>query len=114
MAASSIDWSSLRHAYGAASDVPALLTALETAPAPSRFDEDPWFSLWSALYHQGDVYSASYAALPELIRIAASRNGRERAECLLLAGCIELERHTERAPTADAISKSARKFPHGQ
>jgi hypothetical protein len=94
----SIAWAMLRHAYGPPGDIPALLTSAETAPAPIRADQEPWCSLWSALCHQGDVYSASFAALPELIRIAASRDGSERAECLLLAGCIELERHEIRAP----------------
>jgi hypothetical protein len=30
---------------------------------------EPWFSLWSALAHQGDVYSASFAAVPHVVRI---------------------------------------------
>jgi hypothetical protein len=98
VASSTIDWPSLQHAYGAASDIPALLKSAETAPAPQRYDQDPWYSLWSALCHQEDVYPASYAAVPELVRIAASRQGSGRAECLLLAGCIELERHNGRAP----------------
>ncbi len=93
------DWASLHHAYGTAEDIPALLKAAENAPAPDRYDQEPWFSLWSALCHQEDVYLASYAAVPELVRIAASREGGPRAECLLLAGCIELERNTARAPS---------------
>ena len=95
---SPIDWALLQHAYGSAGNIPALLKAAETAPAPARYDQDPWFSLWSSLCHQEDVYPASYAALPELVSIAESRDGSERAECLFLAGCIELERHNDRAP----------------
>lgn len=95
---SAIDWSSLKHAYGAADDIPRLLREAASAPAPQRFDEDPWYSLWSALCHQSDVFTASYAAVPELVRIAAQRDVRARAEILLLAGCIELERHEARAP----------------
>ena len=100
MAKSPTDWTSLSHAYGAAGDIPALLKAAESATAPKlkRFDQEPWFSLWSALCHQGDVYPASYAAVPELVRIAESRVGSARAECLLLAGCIEVERHAAKAP----------------
>jgi hypothetical protein len=30
---------------------------------------EPWFSIWSALAHQGDVHSASFAAVPHIIRI---------------------------------------------
>jgi hypothetical protein len=32
----------------------------------------PWFSLWSALAHQGDVYSASFAAVPHVVSVLAS------------------------------------------
>src|SRR5437773_2022307 len=94
MATSHVDWASLRHAYGTAVEIPTLLKSAESAPAPDHYDREPWFSLWSSLCHQGDVYPASYAAVPELVRIAQSRDGSARAECPLLAGCIELERHT--------------------
>jgi hypothetical protein len=60
-------WSNLQHAYGSASDVPGLLRRLEVLPASSGTDE-PWFSLWSSLAHQGDVYSASFAAVPHVVR----------------------------------------------
>jgi hypothetical protein len=33
-----------------------------------------WKELWEELHHQGDVGDASYAAIPELVRI--HRNGR--------------------------------------
>ncbi len=60
-------WADLQHAYGSASDIPGLLRRLVTLPASSGRDE-PWFSLWSALAHQGDVYSASFAAVPHVVR----------------------------------------------
>lgn len=85
------DWSALEHAYGAASDIP-------TAPAPETHTAEPWFSLWSALYHQDDIYPASYAALPELVRIADVRHDAARTECLFLAALIELGRHDADAP----------------
>ena len=50
-------WPELNHAYGKASDIPALLRQLDSFP-PSGPDDEPWFSLWSALAHQGDVYPA--------------------------------------------------------
>lgn len=53
--------------------------------------------LWSSLYHQGDIYSASYAAVPELVDIAAER--RDLApESLFLAASIELRRSQPAAP----------------
>lgn len=64
-------WSELQHAYGAARDIPALLRQLADIPS-SENDNEPWFSLWSALAHQGDVYSASFAAVPHVIEALAS------------------------------------------
>ena len=63
-------WSELVHAYGTASDIPDLLRQLETMP-PSEGEKEPWFSIWSSLAHQGDVYSASFAAVPHVVRILA-------------------------------------------
>jgi hypothetical protein len=63
-------WGELEHAYGTASDVPALLSQLDSLPA-AEGDEEPWFSLWSALAHQNDVYSASFAAVPHVVRALA-------------------------------------------
>jgi len=63
-------WSSLRHAYGAASDIPSLLRQLQKLP-PSEEDEEPWFTLWSALAHQGDVFDASFAAVPHVVAALA-------------------------------------------
>ena len=90
----SVDWSKLHHAYGIATDIPALLNQARRAPAGKSYQDEPWFSLWSALCHQGDVYTASYAALPELLAIADARQQdcAAASECVILAGMIELER----------------------
>ncbi|MGR8931918.1 MAG: hypothetical protein ACU836_14895 [Gammaproteobacteria bacterium] len=64
-------WSELRHAYGAASDIPGLLRQLAEFPDSSD-NKEPWFSLWSSLAHQGDVYSASFAAVPHVVEALAS------------------------------------------
>ncbi len=64
-------WSELQHAYGAAANIPELLKQLTDLPS-SEEDKEPWFSIWSALAHQGDVYSASFAAVPHVIDALAS------------------------------------------
>lgn len=64
-------WSELRHAYGDASNIPGLLSQLINLPS-SKGDAEPWFSLWSALAHQGDVYDSSFAAVPHVVRAASS------------------------------------------
>jgi hypothetical protein len=64
-------WGELQHAYGHASDIPDLLRQLDTVPSAVG-DQEPWFSLWSALAHQGDVYTASFAAVPHVVRALAT------------------------------------------
>ena len=65
------EWASLKHAYGSASELPPLLRQLETLPS-SEGNAEPWFSIWSALAHQGDVYSASFATVPHVVRVLAT------------------------------------------
>lgn len=64
-------WHELAHAYGKASDIPALLRQLATVPT-SDGEREPWFSLWSALAHQGDVHAASFAAVPHVVKALAT------------------------------------------
>lgn len=93
-----VNWGALPHANGAAADIPPLLRAARSAPPPASYKDEPWYSLWSALCHQGDVYWASYAALPELVDVAVTRQDAGRGEAILLAASIELARHSEFAP----------------
>jgi hypothetical protein len=65
-----VDWRQLRGTYGSAAEVPVLL---EAAASSTDWDAPAWQELWSQLYHQGSVAPASYAALPELARIARTR-----------------------------------------
>ena len=101
-----IDWSTLQAAYGSAVNVPGLLASARTAPAAETAESDPWFSLWESLFHQGDVYTASYAALPELVEIASDRTDDAGAECLFLAAMIELRRHEYDAPAIPATLRA--------
>lgn len=64
-------WATLQHAYGNASDIPDLLRQLDSLPS-SEGNSEPWFSIWSALAHQGDVYTGSFAAVPHVVRVLAS------------------------------------------
>jgi hypothetical protein len=64
-------WNELQHAYGIASDTPDLLRQLQSLP-DSVAESEPWFTLWSSLAHQGDVYSASFAVVPHVVRALAS------------------------------------------
>jgi hypothetical protein len=78
-----MDWSTLKHAYGNASDVPALLSNLSRDPHSSVWEE-----LWSRLCHQGTVYSASFAALPVLVDVAEQWIPKDRSQLIALAASI--------------------------
>ena len=87
------EWSTLDHAYGRADDIPKLLLTVEADASPkTSYDQEPWFSLWSALCHQGDVFSASFAAVPHLLRIAKTAVGPCAWDLLGLPVSIELAR----------------------
>jgi hypothetical protein len=92
-------WKDLDHAYGSAADIPGLLRALEASPEPTKnFEDEPWFSLWSCLCHQDDAYSASYAAVPHVVRIASEAPGPIDFSFLLLPTSVEIARRTGRGP----------------
>lgn len=79
------DWASLRHAYGSAEDIPALLAAAEQSG--DDFGAR-WNDLWSCLCHQGTVYTASFAALPLLAEMSARRAPTGHDPALHLAAAI--------------------------
>ena len=92
-------WNDLEHAYGTAADVPNLLQALEASPGPTQdFEEEPWNSLWSCLCHQDDVYAASYAAVPHVIRIALATSEPIDFSFLLFPASVEIARKTGHGP----------------
>jgi len=100
-------WKELSHAYGSAQDIPGLLSQLKTAAPKKDYRSEPWFSLWSSLCHQGDVYTASYAAVPHIVAIGLERPISERTDFLLIAAKIEAMRHAKRAPKMPADLKRA-------
>jgi hypothetical protein len=88
-------WAQLHHAYGVATDVPDLLRALargEDRRQASRRG-DVWDMIWSALCHQGDVDTASYAALPHIVAIGAKRPTAEQSMFWSFAGAVALSDH---------------------
>jgi hypothetical protein len=95
---SSKSWNDLCTAYGSALDVPDLLRQLQTAPPQEDYQSEPWFSLWSALCHQGDVYTATYAAIPHIVAISKTGGHKVQLDCLSFVGYAEACRHHKRAP----------------
>ena len=78
------DWAALTDAYGSAVEVPKLLAAAGDDPS----DRAVWDELWGRLCHQGTVSTASYAAIPQLARIAAQRAPAGYVEPLHLVTAI--------------------------
>jgi hypothetical protein len=65
----SIDWGSMQHAYGPATEVPALLRALVSDDPKAR--EYALDGMYGSVHHQGDVYDCTVAAIPFLLEAAA-------------------------------------------
>src|SRR6185312_10503993 len=64
-----VDWKTLKHAYGPATDVPDMIRALGSADAGIR--DSAMHSAFGNIFHQGTRYPATPAALPFLVELAA-------------------------------------------
>ena len=96
-------WTKLSHAYGSASDIPELLRQLAGMTGPrTAYDSEPWFTLWSSLCHQGDVYDASYAAVPHIVEIACNTKAPIDFSFLQLPAAIEIARCNGNGPDLPA------------
>src|SRR5690606_26761247 len=73
----------MTHAYGPATNLPRLIREL-VDPDP-RVREAALDTMYGAVHHQGDVYDSTLAAVPFLLRIAATGGlpGRDRVVELL-------------------------------
>lgn len=92
-------WRELQYAYGDAADIPALLRDLAASPGPRRDPEaEPWVGLWSSLCHQGDAHTASYAAVPHIVRLAREIEGPIDFSFFLLPAAIEIARRRGQGP----------------
>ncbi len=97
------EWVRLQHAYGSAGDIPDLLRQLASFPASANRGE-PWFSLWSALAHQGDVYSASFAAVPHVVAVFSSAPDRVTHDFLQFPAWVEICRHRHEIAVPEELS----------
>ncbi|HEX6352803.1 hypothetical protein [Actinophytocola sp.] len=98
-----LDWSRLRHAYGAADDIPALLEQLRGEDWEEAFGE-----LFNSLLHQGSVYPATVAALPFLVDIAHDRAAPGRASALWLLGIYAESTRLPDGADVEAFDRQAR------
>jgi hypothetical protein len=91
-------WRTLRHAYGTAENTPPLIMQLLHYPNHVRYEDEPWYSLWSSLCHQQDIYSASLAAVPHIVTLALAQPWRIDFNYLALPACIEIGRQRDGVP----------------
>lgn len=75
------DWATYTHAYGSASDVPLLFAKLRTASLEEWYDANA--ELTNAIMHQGNVYTATYAIAPHLLRYATELGPGRQSDDLL-------------------------------
>lgn len=106
LALDSLGWSDIRTAYGDAGNIPPLLEKLKDFPAPVSYEDEPWFSLWSSLCHQGDVFSASFAAVPHIVEILSSDPCRADFNYFQLPACIELARFDKDVQVPDTLKQA--------
>ena len=78
-----IDWASLRHAYGAATEDRPRTSALLSPSVDERCAAREEFFLRSSILHQGSVYTASTAAWPFLCDVLVATPDQELREHLL-------------------------------
>jgi hypothetical protein len=107
-------WAQFDHAYGTAADIPPLLRDLQSLPT-SGGDKEPWFSLWSALAHQGDVFSASFAAVPHVIRAFSIAPERASHDFVGFPAWVEICRQRKKtaipADLSDAYFAALKQLP---
>lgn len=110
-----VNWPSLSQAYGSAENIPTLLVQAESDTRGGNVFGSAWFKLWSALCHQGDTYTASYAAVPYLVRLAEQPDYRCQYDPLLLAASIEVSRLEGAGPELppDLVSLYSAALQHG-
>jgi len=92
-------WAELKHAYGDASDIPGQLKELENFPIDhGPLFNGPWHSVWSALAHQGDVYSASFAAVPWIVHFLSTDPLKASWQYFGFPASVEIDRIEKSAP----------------
>jgi hypothetical protein len=81
-----IDWGSMSHAYGPATEVPGFIRALASDDPATR--ESALDAMYGAVHHQGDVYDSTLAVIPFLLEIAGVPGLPGRGPVLKLLGSI--------------------------
>jgi hypothetical protein len=84
---------------------PLCFDSLKTLPEAEGSSE-PWFSLWSALAHQGDVYTASFAAVPHVVRVLATSPSSASSTCFQFPVWVQICRQRHNLTVPEELSAS--------
>ncbi|MFI5689373.1 HEAT repeat domain-containing protein [Streptomyces sp. NPDC051636] len=106
-----VDWASLRHAYGSAADVPALLRGLASADPAER--EGALDGMYGSVHHQGNVYDSTLACVPFLFSLVTRAEVPDRGgivELLVSIGTESEGAGAGRAPAHAAVRSGAEVF----
>jgi hypothetical protein len=106
LALDSPEWNNLQHCYGPAGDIPPLLRQLESFPVSSTSTDEPWYSLWSSLCHQGDIYPASFAAVPHIVQALSLAPERTSQDYFSLPAAIEVARVQKSVPVPPHLAEA--------
>ena len=91
-------WGKLEGGYRLPFDPRPVLAKLRAGRDVSK----SWHSLWEDLHHQGDVGTASYAAIPHLVKIHR-RRGKADWNTYALVAVVELARTAGKNPKIPAF-----------
>lgn len=91
-----VPWNSLRHAYGAASDVPEQLRKLLSPSEHIR--EDALSHLYGNIFHQGTRYQAALYAIPFLFEIIQSNQSQGKYQIIYFLISLALGYEEEYLP----------------
>lgn len=103
LALDSLRWNDLRHAYGPAGDIPALISSIAAERSPNFSDGGAWFEVYSRLFHQYSYYSGTCAAIPHLSVIAETGTYEQLIAVVCLTGEILVFGQLEAGPVDDDL-----------
>lgn len=101
-----IDWASLGHAYGPADDFPQTLR--DAVGEDDESAEEATEHLFSSIYHQDTLYSATPRAVPFVVRLATDPGTRRRETLVSLLSAIAAADDAEPQVLADVRDALAR------
>jgi hypothetical protein len=81
-----IAWGAVRHAYGPATDIPAVLRALVSSDTDHR--DQAMDSLFHSIWHQGNIFSATATTIPFLFNLLEAEGPHHKSAVAFLLATI--------------------------